>query len=145
MKHALLAAALLAAFPAAASADAVDDGNQGLAALQQGDAASAIADFSRAIASGQLQGDDAEFAYANRGKAYMIKADYDAAVDDLAFACQMKPDDLDAQSELQSALQAEIPANTIPHRPKANFLQALGAALLAGAMAGIAAGAQGSQ
>jgi tetratricopeptide (TPR) repeat protein len=116
--------------PACAWADAADDGNRGLAALQQGDNDTAIMLFTRAL--GRLEGDDKEFAYANRGKAYLNKADYSSAIADLDRARQMKPDDADAQNDLIVALQYEIPADSIPGRPKQSLVGPLGKALIQG-------------
>jgi tetratricopeptide (TPR) repeat protein len=145
MANSAFAAALLVltiAIPAVASANPADDGNQGLAALQQGDNDTAIKLFTRALNSGQMRGDDLEFAYANRGKAYLNKADYSSAVADLDRARQMKPDDTDAQNDLVVALQAEIPADSIPGRPKPSFMGQLGQAVLQGLADGIVQGMQ---
>jgi tetratricopeptide (TPR) repeat protein len=109
---------LLCLLAPSALADGASDGNAGLEALNQGDYDAAIAHFTRAIKYGGLSPDDEEFAYANRGRAYLKKADYSAAVADLDRARQMKPDDNDAQGCLVVALQAEIPPDSIPDRPK---------------------------
>lgn len=124
----------------AARADGADDGNRGLQALDQGDYDGAIALFTHALKLGGLATDDQEFAYANRGRAYLKKGDYSGAIVDLDRARQMKPDDADAQNDLLAALQAEIPPDSIPDKPKASFLQLLGQALLKGLVDGIAAG-----
>jgi tetratricopeptide (TPR) repeat protein len=136
----LVTLAFAIAFPAAAFANPADDGNQGLAALQQGDNDTAIAMFTRALGSRQLTGDDLEFAYANRGKAYLNKGNYSLAVADLDRARQMKPDDSDAQNDLLTALQAEIPPDSISGRPKPSFMDEFGQALLQGLVLGIAQG-----
>ncbi|HEY1630940.1 MAG TPA: tetratricopeptide repeat protein [Rhizomicrobium sp.] len=115
---ALIALALVLTAPVLARADAADDGNKGLAALQQGDNDTAIKLFTRALKSGRLAGDDKEFAYANRGRAYLKKGEYSSAIVDLDRARQMKPDDADAQNDLIVALQTEIPADGISGRPK---------------------------
>jgi tetratricopeptide (TPR) repeat protein len=133
-------AAVFLAIPQLATADGADDGNRGLQALDQGDNDGAIALFTHAIKYGGLEGDDQEFAYANRGRAYLRKGDYSSAIADLDYARQMKPDDIDAQGDLLAALQTEIPPDSIPGRPKPSFLQALGHALLQGLVDGIAAG-----
>jgi tetratricopeptide (TPR) repeat protein len=142
IRLALTALAFAIACPALASADAASDGNQGLTALQQGDNDTAIRLFSHALGSGQLSGDDLEFAYANRGKAYLNKHDLSSAIADLDRARQMKPDDTDAQNDLVAALQAEIPPDSVPGRPKPSFFGQLGQALLQGMADGMAQGAQ---
>ncbi|HEY2068521.1 MAG TPA: hypothetical protein VGG48_03115 [Rhizomicrobium sp.] len=124
-----LAAALIVSLPATALANAADDGNQGLAALQQGDNDTAIRLFTHALNSG-LSGDDREFAYANRGKAYLQKGDASQAIADLDRARQMKPDDIDAQNDLLKALAVQIPPDSIPGRPKQSGIALFGAALL---------------
>lgn len=130
LNSALAALALAMLVPAAAWGDAADDGNRGLTALQQGDNDTAIKLFTRALV--HLDGDDKEFAYANRGKAYLNKADYSLAIADLDRARQMKPDDADAQNDLILALQYEIPADSIPGRPKQSTIGPLGRALIQG-------------
>ncbi len=59
--------------------------------------------FTHALRSGDLQGDDKEFAYYNRGKAYLGEHEYKLAIADLKAALKLKPDDDDAQSALQDA------------------------------------------
>ncbi|MGD0143323.1 MAG: hypothetical protein ABSC92_09200 [Rhizomicrobium sp.] len=142
MKAVLCGALLMLMAASAAHADAIADGNAGLTALQGGDYDNAIRLFTRALKSGGLTGDDLEFAYANRGKAYLMKADYSSAIVDLDKARQMKPDDTDAQNNLQTALEAKLPADSVPGRPKANPWEALGQAVLNGVAQGIAAGLQ---
>jgi tetratricopeptide (TPR) repeat protein len=53
--------------------------------------------------SGQLSGDDRQFAYSERGKAYLEKGEFAAAISDLKRAVQLKPDDADAEQELIEA------------------------------------------
>ena len=67
---------LLLALAAAtlAHANGAQDGEAGLAALKRGADDEAIRLFTRAIASGDLAPDDQEFAYLNRGKAYLARA-----------------------------------------------------------------------
>jgi tetratricopeptide (TPR) repeat protein len=84
-------------------AGAVEDGNAGEDALNKGDNATAIRLFTHAINSGQLAGDDKEFAYAERGKAYMADGNFTAAIADLKRAVQLKPDDADAEHQLIEA------------------------------------------
>ncbi|MEJ1970646.1 MAG: tetratricopeptide repeat protein [Rhizomicrobium sp.] len=131
--------------PGGALAGGAEDGNQGLQALDQGDYDGAIRLFTHAIKFGHLAPDDEEFAYANRGRAYLKKGDYSSAVADLDTARQMKPDDNDAQTDLIAALQFEIPADSIPDKPKQSFFKALGQALLQGFIDGLAQGTQQQQ
>ena len=138
----VLLLAFMPLFATAARADGADAGNRGLQALDQGDYDGAIALFTHALKYGQLADEDQEFAYANRGDAYLKKGDLSLAIADLDRARQMKPDDTDAQNDLIAALQAKIPPDSIPDRPKPSFFEALGNALLQGLAAGIAAGLQ---
>lgn len=138
-----LSACLVAlAFVSRAQARGVDDGNAGLAAMESGDYDSAISLFTRALKRGGLAGDDREFAYANRGRAYLKKGDFSSAIVDLDRARQMKPDDADAQNDLVAALAAKLPAASIPGLPKPGFLDVLGQALLRGVKDGIQQGVQ---
>jgi len=139
----ILAAALSLA-SAAAHADAYDEANSGLDALKNADYDRAIGLFTHAIDSRELSGDQLEFAYASRGKAYLSKGDLSSAISDLDRARRMKPDDVDAQNDLVSALQTELPADQIPGRPKANPWQGVGDAIAAGIVAGVISGLAGS-
>src|ERR1700742_2879797 len=94
----LTGAMLLAA--AGAFANAVDDGNAGLDALKKEDYPTAIRMFSRALKSGQLAGADKEFAYLNRGKAYLGNHQLDLAIADLKAAVKLAPDDSEAADAL---------------------------------------------
>jgi tetratricopeptide (TPR) repeat protein len=85
-------------------ADGVADGNAGMEALKNQDYDKAIRMFTRALLVGKLSQDDSEFAYFNRGNAYAGAGDLDKAVADYQKAIQIKPDDDDAQSALQAAL-----------------------------------------
>ncbi|MGD0143324.1 MAG: tetratricopeptide repeat protein [Rhizomicrobium sp.] len=87
-----------------AYAGAVEDGTAGLAALNRGSYDEAIRLFTRALKSGELSPEDREFAYLNRGNAYLAKNDFKDAVADLRKAVELKPDDSDAQASLQAAL-----------------------------------------
>lgn len=133
-----MVAAFSLLFVSAAYANAVDDGNDGLQALNSGDNDRAIVLFTRAIKG--LNGDDQEFAYANRGRAYARKSDYSSAIADLDHARQMKPDDTDAQADLIAVLQIELPADSIPNRPKPSFWSEFGKAVLQGVIQGVANG-----
>jgi tetratricopeptide (TPR) repeat protein len=136
---------LLLAPASAAFANGADDGNRGLQAMQQNDYDGAIADFTHALKYGHLEGDDQEFAYANRGRAYLRKGDTSLAIADLDRARQMKPDDADAQNDMLTALQTVIPPDQIPDKPHMGFFEALGRALLQGIVAGIAQAAAQQQ
>jgi tetratricopeptide (TPR) repeat protein len=125
-----------------AHASAAQDGNAGLDALNSGDYDRAISLFTRALNSRELGGDDREFAYANRGRAYLKKGDLSSAIVDLDQARRAKPDDVDAQDDLVVALSAKLPAASIPGLPKRSIWGELGRSLLQGALAGIAAGVQ---
>lgn len=130
---------LLAALAAApvAYADAADDGDAGLAAYNAGDYAQAVALFSRALASGQLHGDDKELATASRGRAYLKAGNVSLAIVDLDRARRMKPSDTDAQNDLVTALSTKLPADQIPGLPKASFWSQLGAAAVQAVADGI--------
>ncbi|HEY2068520.1 MAG TPA: tetratricopeptide repeat protein [Rhizomicrobium sp.] len=101
------AAAAAVLLSAAAWANAVDDGNAGVEALNNGNYDQAVKLFTHALKSGELKGDDKEFAYYNRGKAYLGEHEYKLAIADLKAALKLKPDDGDAQSALQDA-QSEM-------------------------------------
>jgi len=144
----------------AVRANGLDDANAGLAALNAGEYDHAITLMSRALASGQLQGDDLEFGFACRGRAYLRKADYSSAIVDLDRARRIKPDDQDAQTDLDSALSALAPISSIPGvgkgvavsqarqpavsrtPPRTNFWTGLRDALAGGAAAGAREGLQ---
>jgi tetratricopeptide (TPR) repeat protein len=136
----LACAAFLSVTPAFASG--VDDGNRGLQALNQGEYDQAISLFNHAIKYGRLSDEDKEFAYANLGRAYYKKGDNWSAIVNLDTARQLKPDDTDAQNDLLAVLQQEMPADSIPNRPKESFWHSLGQALLQGALDGIKNGLQ---
>ena len=116
-----LAALAALALGSAAWANANDDGNAGLKALQAGDNDSAIVYFTRAINSHRLRGDDLEFAYANRGQAYLNKQDRADAIVDLDQARQLKPDDADVQHALSCTIAAELPASLVPGQGVGGF------------------------
>ena len=92
-----------------ANASGVTDGEAGLKALQSGGYDEAIRLFTRAIDAGDLSADDREFAYLNRGKAYLAKGDRKDAVVDLRQAANLKPDDNEARDALQSASGSGAP------------------------------------
>jgi tetratricopeptide (TPR) repeat protein len=143
MKAALCGALAALCLGGIAHANAADDGNAGLTALNASNYDQAISLFTRAIDSRELRGDDEESAYACRGRAYLKKGDYSDAIADLDRARRTKPDDADAQNDLIAAVSAELPADQMPGLPKASFWGQLGQAVVAGAAAGIAAGLAG--
>jgi tetratricopeptide (TPR) repeat protein len=96
-----LALALLAGSQAVAGPE--EDGNAGLDAMKSGDYTRAVQMFSRALASGKLSGDDREFAYVQRGTAYLSLKNKAAAVADFEKALKIKPDDADAKQGLAEA------------------------------------------
>jgi tetratricopeptide (TPR) repeat protein len=117
----ILGAALIAT---SAHASSTDDGNAGLTALNHGSFDEAIRLFSHAIKAGDLSTDDQEFAYLNRGKAYLAKGRKTLALADFRKAARLKPDDAEAQAALQSAVSgraAQLAAPAAPQRvdPKA--------------------------
>jgi tetratricopeptide (TPR) repeat protein len=99
----ILVATLATGVSTTAWANAGDDGNAGLAALNSGAYDQAIRLFTHALKSGELTGDDKEFAYLNRGKAYLGKGEYKLGIADLAAALKLKPDDSDALATLEGA------------------------------------------
>ena len=130
-------------------ATGADDGNAGLQALKQGAYDEAIRDFSRALASGQLNPDEQEFAYYGRGMAYGYKQQYGAAISDLKVAVRLKPDDADAQSALESAIAQEVNMADLAPTQQAGanghsgaFFKSLGQAILSGVAAGVVQGLQ---
>ncbi len=98
----LFALAVLSAGPALAGG--IEDGNAGLAALNRGAYDEAIRLFTRAIKAPDLAPDDREFAFLNRGKAYLGKKAYTLAAADFRRARTMRPDDADAADGLRLAL-----------------------------------------
>lgn len=103
MKKLLLPVFAAAAFAATAFAGTLDDASAGLDALHRASFEKAVTLFSGAIASGDLSKDDLEFAYYNRGIAYLWQKDYKAAAADFKKAVSMRPDDDDAQNYLDFA------------------------------------------
>jgi hypothetical protein len=102
-RTALLVFALAGA--TAARADGVADGSAGLDALNRGAYDEAIRLFTHALLpSGHLSKEDSEFAYLNRGKAYIAKGDLTHGVADLKKALRLNPRDTDAQSALDDAM-----------------------------------------
>ena len=93
-----------------AFAGPLDDANAGLDAMKQGDYNHAATLFTSAIKSGQLTGDDLEFAYSERGQAYLKSGNTKAAIADFKQALKLKPDDQDAQDGLAQAQAGGAPA-----------------------------------
>jgi len=101
---ALMGGALVSLFVATAAwAGPEEDGNAGLTALQQGNYTRAITLFTRALNSGKLSSNDKEFAYSQRGTAYLKAGKVTSAIADFKRALKLKPDDADAQSGLDEA------------------------------------------
>src|ERR1700692_3310869 len=96
MKAMLVGVAVLLLTASTAYANANDDGNAALEALNAGDNDRAVMLFTRAIASHELSRADREFALANRGGAYAKEGRIAEAIDDFDQARKMKPDDTDA-------------------------------------------------
>jgi tetratricopeptide (TPR) repeat protein len=71
--------------------------------MKSGDYAHAAQLFTRAINSGKLSNDDKEFAFVQRGTAYLNLGKTKDAVQDFQRALKLKPDDDDARQELQQA------------------------------------------
>jgi tetratricopeptide (TPR) repeat protein len=92
------------ALTTAASASGVDDGEAGLKALDRGAYGEAVRLFTKALDAGDLAPDDREFAFFNRGKAYLAEGDRTRALADLRQAVRLKPDDAEAQDALHQAL-----------------------------------------
>jgi tetratricopeptide (TPR) repeat protein len=102
-----LVAALCLSLSLPARADPVGDANAGLQSMKQGDFNSAIRLFTQAIASGALSNDDLEYAYVERGQAYLQENRPDLARADADRALQMKSTDPDAIAlESQAAGEA---------------------------------------
>ena len=130
MKALILSVLVLLGSATLVHANALDDGNDGLKALQNGDNDTAINLFTRAIKSRQLRGDDLEFAYANRGQAYLNKFDYSNAIPDLDRARMMKPDDADAQKALVKAVSMTLPAVGLPGQTAGSLAKQAGIGFL---------------
>jgi tetratricopeptide (TPR) repeat protein len=85
---------------------AQDDANAAMKALERNDYALAVRLFSRALDSGGLSQEDAEFALVSRGKAYLGEGAGSAAVLDFDRALHIKSDDQEAQTGLGQALSS---------------------------------------
>jgi len=136
----ILSSVIILAIGSAANADGLADATAGQAALQSGNNDAAISLFNRAIASGALQGEFLELAYNCRGRAYLGKQNYWAAISDLDQARRLDPGDSDAQSNLVVAISAVQPADMVPDQSASRVLGKLGKSLLKGALSGIAQG-----
>jgi len=93
-------------------AGGVEDGEAGLKSLDRGDYAGAVRLFTVALDAGDLADADREFAYLNRGKAYLAMHDRAKAVADLREAVKLKRDDSEAQDALRSALASNVTVQT---------------------------------
>lgn len=107
MKPKLWIVSLLLSIASVAYAGGIEDGTAGVEALKRGSYDEAIRLFTKAIKGGDLTNDDLEFAYFNRGQAYLDKGDKKHAIADLKQAVRLKPDDTDAQNSLQQALSKQ--------------------------------------
>jgi tetratricopeptide (TPR) repeat protein len=96
--------------PATGQSYSINNAAAGLEALHRGSYDDAIRLLTKAINDGNLPSDDLEFAYLNRGKAYLAKGDYANAVTDLKKATELKPADADARHALERALAGGAPA-----------------------------------
>jgi tetratricopeptide (TPR) repeat protein len=92
----LIALSALVIVTTSVRADAVSDASAGLQALNQGDAKTAIRLFTRAIEGGTLSHDDLEYAYVERGNAYLLESAPDHARRDADEALRLKAGDRDA-------------------------------------------------
>jgi len=108
---------------AVAQAYGVQDAAAGLEALHRGSYDDAIQLLTKAIDSGNLAPGDLEFAYLNRGKAYLAKGDYADAVTDLKRAVALNPNDADAAQSLERALAGNTPHEQNPLRYQNNRYQ----------------------
>lgn len=93
----------------ASHAYGIQDAAAGLEALHHGSYDEAIRLLTSAINNGNLPPDDLEFAYLNRGKAYLGKGDYTNAAADLKIAVELKPTDVEARRALERALAGGAP------------------------------------
>ena len=80
-------------FPFHGYADAQDDVQKGIDAMQRGDFDRSIDLFSNAISSGTLSSEDLASAYFGRGLAWRYKGEDDKAISDFTRAIQMNPND----------------------------------------------------
>ncbi len=102
-------AVLLLAMTGGSAADAkdraqnsgVEQANAGLDALNAHDYARAIDLFTAAIDSHALKRGDEEYAYVERGQAYLSSKQYGAAQADFKHALELNPDDRDAKVGLE--------------------------------------------
>jgi tetratricopeptide (TPR) repeat protein len=100
-----------------------DLANAGLDALNAHDYAKAVDLFSAAIHSGDLKGGDEEYAYVERGQAYLSSKQYGLAQADFKHALELKPDDRDAQVGLDIADKRVNLADVAPMK-KSDWLPA---------------------
>jgi tetratricopeptide (TPR) repeat protein len=120
MRSGLFGFFLLMSMASSAWADGVSDANAGLQAMNQGDPKTAIRLFTQAIASGTLSNDDLEYAYAQRGNAYLQRNEPDHARRDADAALRLKPGDPDAVALWKSTtIQAAPPPKVSSQSPTA--------------------------
>jgi tetratricopeptide (TPR) repeat protein len=106
--------------PSPVLANSTADGNAGLSALNRGSYREAIRLFTRAIKAGDLAAADQEFAYLNRGKAYLLEGRKTLALADFKTAISLKPDDTEAQEALQTASSSASVQAPMPLQSESN-------------------------
>jgi tetratricopeptide (TPR) repeat protein len=101
----LLVALAAAALSTVANANGAQDGEAGLAAMQAGDYAHAVALFTRALDDRALVRADRVLAHLSRGRAWLALNQKDKAIADFRRAVAIDPSDQDAQAALRAATQ----------------------------------------
>jgi tetratricopeptide (TPR) repeat protein len=128
MRSILLGTIVLAAVVSAAKADAVSDATAGLEALNRGDAKAAREFFTHAIDSGKLSPNDLEYAYVERGKAYLQRNEPDHARRDADKALSLNPTDPDAKTLwLQTTIEAQPATGETAQDPTTMSFQCIAA------------------
>ena len=121
-----IGAAAMVMVAAPALANAVDDANSGLTALENGNYPEAVRLFTRALASGELAPDDRALAYVKRGTAYLDLHNSKAATTDFQAALKLKPTDTDAKDGLARARSGRTGAaagSGVQHETGVNALE----------------------
>jgi len=104
----MLGIAVLACLASSARADAANDANAGMEALNRGDVVAALQLFNRAIDSGTLSQNDLAFAYVERGRTYLQKDEPNHARRDADKALTLNPTDPDGKALwLQTTIEAQ--------------------------------------
>ncbi|HEY3811906.1 MAG TPA: tetratricopeptide repeat protein [Caulobacteraceae bacterium] len=109
-------AIVAAAGAATAVAGPAEDGNAGLEAMDRGDYHAAAHLFSLVIKAPDAAPDDKEFAYLNLGTIYLRQGHYVQATANLQNAIQLKPDDNEAQIQLELAQAGKNGADALTVR-----------------------------